>query len=270
MSIKLAEEKKAVLRDRLAALEQEAMYIKAEIAKLDTYIDVERVFESERNTSPPQTGEHATLANSGQALWAAEPPRVLDERFRHKSYKSATCLVLDIEGRAMSSLDIADRLTQAGIVFVAKDPTRSVFSALAAASRDGSVRRTPDGLWELVPEAERKSRIMTKQVDSLDLSEKTRLGLSRAKERGVKLGVREKMTDDQRALVITMAADGMSIPTMAGAVGFSVAGLSKWMSRNRIQRSVGTPPPEQRAETATSSPTALPQPSEQSPDADLE
>ena len=126
------------LRDRLAAIERETLRINEEIVKLDTYIDVERMFEMERLSLPISgTNDGAPSVHHRETSQDEEPPPMLDERFHHKSYKSATCLVLEIEGRPMSISDVTEKLIEAGIDFVAADRGRSVFFALAAAARDG-------------------------------------------------------------------------------------------------------------------------------------
>jgi hypothetical protein len=247
VSIRLAEEKKTALRDRLAAIEREILHINDEIAKLDTYIDVQRSFELESSPAPPQP---------------EVSKRPLDERFRHKSYKSAVELVLELGGHPMKVSDITNKLIEAGIDFVANDPERAVFSALSACVRDGYVRRTATGLWEIVPETERQSKPrMIKQINPREISEKTREALSRAKERGVKLGSRERITDDQRAVLLRMASEGETISAMAEAVGFSVPGMSKWLDRHGIRR-IATR--NRRGDDTNSSPTSSQQPSEQS------
>jgi hypothetical protein len=102
---------------------------------------------------------------------------------------------------------------------------------------------------------------MNKQIDSRELSEKTRLALARAKDRGVILGSRERLTSDQRDLIVRMASNGETISAMAEAVGFSVAGMSKWLDRYGLRKTAT------RGRQVTFFPTETQQPSEQSPDA---
>jgi hypothetical protein len=233
VSISRAEQDRAVLCARRSLLERELAGIDEEIAKINTYIDLARKYEE-----APARGEAVNHQGSSEPNLTDDTLRGhLDERFRHKSYTSAACLALEIEGRAMSCPDITKRLIEAGIDFVAKDPERSVYSSLVAAERSGRVRRAVRGLWEIVPPDERGvGDMQAKHINPIELSEKTRLGLSRAKERGVQLGVREKMTDAQHTLAVQMISEGNSLSAVAKAVGFSSAGLSKWMARHGIER----------------------------------
>ena len=62
-----------------------------------------------------------------------------------------------------------------------------------------------------------------------------------AKERGVQLGTRERLTPELADLARKMIANRELLASTAQAIGMSKPGLLKWMRRHGVQRPLMTP-----------------------------
>jgi hypothetical protein len=235
-SVKRAEADIAELKEQRKNHELAIAHIDEEIEQIRIFISILPRYESTRRIAEAEkfSGSISSLENNKKPninTWSN-----IDERFRTKSLSDAATLLLDIEQKPMTCKQITDGLLEKGIPFAASKPEQSVYSALKAAQDHTKVKKVARGLWASVPPEERVKVGIAISPKPPNHGEKTRLGLAAAKERGVQLGTRERLTLDQVELARTMIANGATIVATAQAVGMSKLGLTKWMKRHSIQR----------------------------------
>ena len=136
----------------------------------------------------------------------------------------AVTLLLRMEGREMKTLDIMRALQDRGFTIVG----RSVDWALKRAASLGHIKRVGRGLW-----AYNTSLSQSVVPGAGDHPMKTRAGLAKAKERGVRLGPPRRITEEHRVLAASMFQEGKTIAEIAKACGVTAPSIGRYIKEWR-------------------------------------
>jgi hypothetical protein len=123
-----------------------------------------------------------------------------------------------MEGREMTAPEVMRELEIRGFTIVGG----SVDWALKRAEKLGHLIRVRRGVW-----AYNQNSGDTADIPEGDHAMKTRAGLVRAKERGVRLGPPPKLTDEHRLLAKSLFERGATLAEIAKACGVSPGGIGR-------------------------------------------
>jgi len=147
----------------------------------------------------------------------APPALTPDSPFYGKGFPGAATLLLQMEGRRMTTTEITRGLQERGVEFATADPVRAVDWALKRAAEFGHVVKVAKAIWVASASA---------NPDASDLqfntrASKTRAGLELARKRGVRLGTPPKITEEHRLLAVSMFEEGKTMSEIAKACSVS-------------------------------------------------
>jgi hypothetical protein len=210
-------------RERLSEIE-------AEIRDIDVFIKGWERFGSAETVADEDDIESGNQTNAQipQALPHTSP-------FYGKGQSGAATLLLQMEGRNMTTAEIARGLQDHGFSFVTKDPIRALEWALKRANDLGHVVRVDKSLWAASPNPPNASNLEDNR------SSRTLAGLELARQRGVRFGVPPKITDDHHGIALSLFEQGKTIAEIAHRCGVSTVALSRHIQRWRGE---GRFPPE--------------------------
>jgi hypothetical protein len=211
-------------RERLRAEAEEhrarVAQIEAELQEIDVFI---RGWERFADKSTTETA----------------PALTPDSPFYGKGHPGAATLLLQMEGREMTTTEITRGLQEHGVEFATEDPVRAVDWALKRAAEFGHVVKVSRALWAAAPSAD---------PDASDLqyntrASRTRAGLELARKRGVRLGTPPKITEEHRLLAISLFEQGKTMGEIADACSVSRQAI---VNRVKRWRELGIFPPSDR------------------------
>jgi hypothetical protein len=203
--------------------------IEAEIRDIDVFI---RGWE--RFGSAESAGDEDNIDSGEQSSPHIPESLQPSSPFYGKGQSGAATVLLRMEGRNMTTSEIANGLQEHGFSFVTKDPIRALEWALKRAADLGYVIKVEKSLWAASPNPPDLSNLKENR------SSRTLAGLELARQRGVRLGVPPKITDDHRQLAASLFEQGETIEEIARRCGVTSAGLGR---RIRIWREEGRFPP---------------------------
>lgn len=220
------------VRADIERLTKSLKHILEEMEEYDSFI---RMWEKLDSTS---TGE-AHLQPRPEAITKVAPAVLsASNPYFGKGLPGAATLVLRREKRAMHVSDITEVLVKNGFQFAAKKPAMSVDWALKQAALKGAVAKVGPSKWLAVADDTQQeaeaTHIMEDGPDP-ERSARTQAGLSFARDRGVRLGRPEKITDDHRARAIAMLDHGKTVQEIAEHFGVHRNALSRRIVRWRAE-----------------------------------
>jgi hypothetical protein len=158
----------------------------------------------------------------------------------------AVTLLLKMEGRSMTTVEVTEGLKQQGFEFATKDPVRAVDWALKRAADAGHVIKVDRSLWKASPNADPAA------LETNSRSARTIAGLKVAQRRGVRLGTPPKITEEHRVLAVSLFHQGLTINEIARRCGVTAAGLGRHMKEWRAEDRFPPPRPKGRRKKAQS------------------
>jgi hypothetical protein len=167
-----------------------------------------------------------------------------DSPFYGMGQPGAVTLLLQMEGRNLTTVEVTSGLQQHGFEFATKDPVRAVDWALKRAAEAGHVIKIDRGLWVASPNANPAA------LETNARSSRTRAGLEVARRRGVRLGTPPKITEDHRRLAVSLFEQGETINQIARRCGVTATGLGKRIKEWREDGRFPPPRPKGRRKKA--------------------
>jgi hypothetical protein len=161
---------------------------------------LEHVLRASGVAIPPDTGVPPGPAPGTSVLFpgteSAPAGTIPAHMLNGKALPEAAKLILLIRNRPMTSEEITAEMVAAGVPFAAKDPANSVNFALVRAKKSNEIIRE-NGQWRMASWS--KESVKGRNIN--EAAANMRAGLMLARQRGVKLGRKSKLSPEQCAVI---------------------------------------------------------------------
>jgi hypothetical protein len=218
-------------------LQTEAKSCRARLSEIEVEIrDIDVFIRGWERFGSAETETDGDDIKSGKQTNTRIPQGLPPESpFYGKGQPGAATLLLQMEGRNMTTAEIAHGLQNHGFSFVTKDPIRALEWALKRAADLGHVVMVDKSLWAAAANPPDASTLEDNR------SSRTLAGLELARQRGVRLGVPPKITEDHHQIAVSLFEQGKTIAEIADRCGVSTTALSRHIQGWRRE---GRFPPE--------------------------
>jgi hypothetical protein len=239
VSIERAKADLANLEARANALEAELANVRAEIEQIKIFLRLSSKYGV--------VGEMVHISGHGHVVQSNETDKsrvfiddsgfsntVLMDACSGKSIPDAAIELIRLAGRPLSEDAIVDGLQRGGVTLISKTPAVNLrFALLRKRKETGAVKQTDEKLWDLNHSANSESEIhkqsgFVQNRDRNNHAERSRQGLSAARQRGVKNGPRSKITPEIKEIAEGLIVKGVSLKEIAELIGVTAPTLNRW------------------------------------------